>query len=111
MRYIFHELTPIKEFEPGWFKLRWKPIKNGTWNIAFRRSRNERYYFRVGKCGSHNGWGRSWDGWDIDISLFGFYFLFWIHYNHECLREGPFDCTGTDGKSIYPLDFTNSKLN
>ncbi len=93
MEYCFHKLKPVKEIEPGWYILKWKPIKNGTWNLY--TSKGYKGYRKVGilmeETGSHNGWGRSWDGFSIYLYLYWVSFTFWLHYNFMCMKDGPTD--------------------
>lgn len=115
MEYVFHKLTPVKEVEPGWFKLKWKPIKNGTYNLYLTDTAWKRKGFRYWKLkslgvrffehGMHNGWGRAADGFHIEIGLFFCVINFWILYNIVCMREG-----ASDVSERKPLDFINSKL-
>ncbi len=91
MKYVFHKLTPQKEVEPNWFKLKWKPIRNGTWNIYTFKSTVWKIRFSIRDSSAHNGWGRSWDGFAINIQLGKYEIEFWIHYNLICHRDGAFD--------------------
>lgn len=107
MEYPFHKLTPIKEFKPGWFKLRWKPIKNGTWNFVkhkqYRGYRDVGMTFTFGEV--YNGWGRGYKSISLTIGLFWFELHMWIAYDFYAMREG-----ASDERPPKPLDFTNSKL-
>lgn len=93
---------------PGWYKLGWKPIKNGTYNIYVTNTcRSWHYKFlgiRFAFGGAHNGWGRSWDDFAIDLGFIFFDVHFWVRWNFLVMAEGPGD--GSDKK---PLDL--SRLN
>jgi len=98
MEYVFHKLD-IKGILQGpphdwWYKLRWKPIRNGTWNLCLFKERDSKWRrlgIRFSKSCAHNGWGRMWDGFDIRISLYFWDINFWIHYNHACMAGDSFD--------------------
>jgi len=112
MNFVFHLLTPIKEVETGWFKLKWKPIKNGTWNFYLRdevwRYRTFRTWFlgiKIYTNKTDNGWGRGYDSISVDLGLIFFTASFWINYNLICMAEG-----AMDEAERKPLDFSKSKL-
>ncbi len=65
---VFKNLKRGKEVEPGWFRLRWKLIKNGTYNIYIT---NHDHHFGISFWldSAHNGWGRSYKGFSIEIGL------------------------------------------
>ncbi len=99
MDYVFHKLD-IKGILQGppydyWYKLGWRPIKNGTYNLTFWWTLRARSQKMVGitwyQAGAHNGWGRSYDGIDIHIGLGVCTIDFWVHYNHACMAGDPFD--------------------
>ena len=103
MRYVFHKLKPLKEIEPGWWSLEWRPIKNGTWNLYTSRGHKGWRKFSIEKHDSsvHNGWGRSWDGFAIRICLYFLEINFWVHYNFICMKDG-----ACDERPEKPLDFS-----
>jgi hypothetical protein len=81
MKDIIDKLKPIKEIEPNWFKLKWKPIKNGTYNFYILKYPDNKIRFRI--YTEHvNGWGRSWDGFVIELFILGYFISFWVHYNY-----------------------------
>jgi len=102
MGYVFHKLDikgVLQETPDYWYKLKWKPIKNGTYNFYITK---EIYSFSCHMVGirwyrsnAHNGWGRSWDGFNIDIGFYWFTISFWLHYNFACMADDTFD-TGDD---------------
>lgn len=109
MQQVFHLLTPVKEIEPGWYKLKWRPIKNGTYNLFItdtRRSWNTKFLgVMYHNTSAHNGWGRDYDAFSITIGLIFFTITFWLHYNISCMAEG-----AKDGSQKIPLDFSKSKI-
>lgn len=104
---FIYELKPIYEIEPGWYKLRWRPIKNGTWNIWFEDTWHSWDYKRIGitfrKGGAHSGWGRDWDDFKIDLHFGWFNINLWIIWNIQVMAQGPMDVSEEDKK---PLDLS-----
>ena len=81
MSYDFiYMLKPIKEVEPGWWKLKWKPIFKHTWSIYTSGYRIKWFdwAFQMRVSGAHNGWNRSYDRFDIHIEVLGYDVCFWI---------------------------------
>ena len=76
--YSWLYLLPVgEEFEPGWYRLKWRPIKNGNWNL-YTFTQGPKWWFhrcylgiKLWDGGTHNGWGRGWDGRILRI---GFWF-------------------------------------
>jgi hypothetical protein len=102
-------LKPVKEVSPGWWKLRWKPIKHrgydnkeGTWN--FYVSKLYKWHrsigFTIRSSGEHNGWGRSYDAIGVEIALWFFRIDFWVKYNIIVCKDGPQDVAEEDKKPI-----------
>jgi len=95
MNYVFHRLKPVKEFEPGWWKLKWRPIKNGTWNFHWYKilpsSKFCEFKLLIDWNGCHNGWGRGYDGFSVEFIFIRWGFKFWLHYNHYCQEGAPLD--------------------
>lgn len=89
-----YKLTPVREVEPGWYKLRWRSIRNGTWNFHASRgwSHNWSVGVKITRDGAHNGWGRSWESLSIQISLGRLAVLeAWIHWRIVVMGKGPLD--------------------
>lgn len=61
--------------------------------------------FRFYKSCAHNGWGRSYDGFNVEVGFFFCTVNFWIIYNIHCMRGGALDASPEQ-----PLDFSKSKL-
>lgn len=83
------------EGDLNWYRLKWKPIKMGTYNFyitnSMGRLRSHLIGVRIYEVGAHNGWGRSWDGLNIIIGFFFFDINFWIRWNIEVHKDGPSD--------------------
>lgn len=103
-----YKLKPLYKSEPGWWKLRWRPIKNGTWNVApclhnpFREwtSRNWGFGIVLWRNDERNGWGRSWKDLNLLVHLGRMGTIdIWIHWDIHCMAEGPCDM-----KDRRPLD-------
>ena len=105
----FNKLTPTKEVHKDFFKMKWKPIKNFTYNLYITDAFWIHRYLWVRMLGfsyintskeTHAAWWA--DGFILEIGLYFFSFEFWINYNFICHKEGE---RGED----MPLDFRNSK--
>jgi len=90
--------------DPGWYRLKWRPVKRGTCNIYFTDChhswRTKMIGVRWGEASAHNGWHRYWDGF---YSEFGFYFFilnFWIRWNIIVHKDGPSDVKEKDRKPL-----------
>ena len=83
----------IKHGGEGWYRLRWRPIKNGTYNFYISRRWNgcRSIGIRIFEQSTHNGWARGWDGIGIDIDCFFFDIHFWAIYNILVHKDGPSD--------------------
>ena len=99
-----YKLKPIKEVEPGWWKLRWRPIKGGTWN-AYSIKHFTRRYWQTGllitRDGVRNGWGRFWESMEIIMALGFIKIHAWIRWNIVVQEHGPDDVAEKDKR---PLD-------
>jgi len=94
----------IAKGEKDWYKLKWRPIKNGTYNLYITDThhswRTKLIGVRFSDASAHNGWGRSWDGIGFE---FGFYFLilnFWIRWNIIVHKDGAMDVAEEDKRSL-----------
>lgn len=111
--YIY-QLTPmyedLKYGGKGWYRLKWKPIKNRTYNLYISPSwsswSTKMLGIRFYDSSAHNGWGRSWDGFAIEIGLIFFVINFWIHYKFCVMECGPLDVAEEDKR---PLDIRHLK--
>jgi len=105
----YYKLKPIKEVEPDWYKLKWKPIKYGTYNIWFYsafKSYLPTYLIglRFWTSGYNRGWGKQWKGISVEFGLLFFEIHFWIRWNIIMHKDGPFDC-----EEKRPLDLSGVK--
>jgi hypothetical protein len=82
MEQVYHKLTPIKDIGEGWYKLRWKPIKNGTYNLYWEKTKVKQIGIKCYKVNNHSGFGKYYDGFAIEIRLYSVILNFWIHYNY-----------------------------
>lgn len=96
---IWQILTPLGYVEPGWRRLRWRPIKHrypseGTWNIYFWRWRpRSEFQLMLYRADWNNGWGRSKKVLRLQISIPWIGGMeAWIAWNHmamdEVIRDG-----------------------
>jgi len=71
-----------------WYDLKWKPIKNCSWNFWARRrcSSYRDIGFRISK--SHQGnHGVAYDGFSIELFLWLWTVDFWVHWNFKMIIE------------------------
>ncbi len=93
-----YALTPVREVEPDWWKLRWRPLWGKTFSI----------YKSYGKClgimlsrnDVRNGWGRSYKRADLRIGLVVWSFDAWLHWDYVVHKDGPFDVAESDRKPL-----------
>ena len=97
-----YKLRPVREVEPGWWKLRWRPLKNGTWNLYTTKGYPE--YRPVGvmieKGGAYNGWGRRWSQANLRIGLWLLEINLWIRWGITVMEEGPQDVAEEDKRPL-----------
>lgn len=90
---FIYQLKPKYECEPGWWKLRWRPIRRGTWNV-WARTMGRRSFglgFFWWETGAHNGWGRAWSGRELILRILWWEWSAWIRWNIRVMAEGPLD--------------------
>lgn len=80
----------------GWYKLQWRPIWKGTFNLYWTKC--WRGYRTLGvqiseAGGAHNGWGRSYDRLNVELFLYFLSIHFWAHFNFIVHKDGPSDIT------------------
>lgn len=99
-----YKLKPIRETEGGWWKLKWKPIKMGTYNIYITSCSKSWHSKMIGirfyETNAHNGWHRYWDGLVLEIGFCFFIINFWIRWNIIVHKDGPSDITPTKPLNI-----------
>ena len=118
MTYDFiYKLKPLYEDlkvgGKGWYRLQWRPIKNGTYNFYVTSN-----FFLLGRrfclrsfvlglylypSGAHNGWNRGWKGFTVRIGLGLWDLNFWINWRIIVHKSGPSDVSDTDKR---PLDLS-----
>lgn len=87
-----YSLVPDYEIEPGWWKLKWKPLWRKTFSIYISRGyRCTGFGARWYERGAHNGWGRSYNAYQFEFLLFTWTLNFWIKWNYCVMAEGPSD--------------------
>ena len=88
-----YSLEPLKEIEPGWWKLKWKPLWRKTFSLYFSSKYSRRYGFglRFYFGGAHNGWGRGFDQVWFDLNLLIWELNGWVRWNYIVMAEGPSD--------------------
>jgi hypothetical protein len=98
MSYDWIYKLPIgKEVEPGWYKLKWRPIRRGTWNMWINTNKVYRWNWNfamgldIWRGGAHNGWGRSYDRLDVILHCGYWNINSWIHWNVIVHKDGPQD--------------------
>lgn len=89
---VIYMLKPIKETEPGWWKLKWKPIFKQTYSIYFSSHYNS-WGFGIDayEAGAHNGWNRSYDNFIFRIRFWNYSINFWVKWNFIVHEDGPSD--------------------
>lgn len=93
-----YALKPVKEVEPGWWKLRWRPLWKKTFSLySLSWERGLGFLLHWGRSnGAHNGWNRSWDAVDFRLlTPFGAW-NGWIKYNYIVHKDGPSDVPDAD---------------
>ena len=85
----FHKLPVGKETEPGWRKLKWRPIKNCTYN--FYAIRKYSHYRPLGVLAAFcpvSNYGRSYSGFSTRLCLWWVEIEFWVHWNIKVCMNG-----------------------
>lgn len=82
-------LKPVHQTEPGWWKLKWRPLWRQTFSI-YRSSMPllGLYWYRTD---ARNGWGRSYNHFTINFGLGFVSWSFWIRWNFVVHSDGPSD--------------------
>jgi len=90
---VEEKLKPVREVEPGWWKLRWRPIKhrdgcNGNWNFFSRKVYFEgRGGFGIGLNVEYHPWwnyGSSYKCLSIAWQFGSRMYEFWIKWDYVC---------------------------
>jgi hypothetical protein len=102
---VIYKLRPVRECEPGWWKLRWRPIWRGTFSAYWSAHYPKSLKTRCGLCGvamfglgfrgrrqdAENGWGRYYKRLDLEIFLLWWTMNLWVRWDFRVMREGPLD--------------------
>jgi len=109
------KLRPLKEMwpekDPGWYKIQWRPIKNGMYNLYITTKgfflgkhfiyRGMGFGIRTWPQGVHSGWNRSWKSFHIELNFLFWTLNFWIMWNIIVHKDGP-----SDWHEKVPLDLS-----
>ncbi len=83
------------ESDLSWYRLKWRPIKRGTYNFYITNTlpnyMEKLIGVRIYNAGAHSGRGRSWDGLNVMFGFFFFVINFWIRWNIRVHKDGPMD--------------------
>lgn len=116
-----YAMRPAYECEPGWWKLRWKPIWGRTWRVYLWRpwkwDRRPRFWLKCFQSGgfgfrwwrddAHNGWGRSYECLCMEIRIFVLELGFWIKWNYRVMSSGP--GSGTPVPLELPIEYHDAR--
>jgi hypothetical protein len=104
---VFYLLRPVYECEPGWWKLRWRPIWGETFSVYRDRRWGARWWQNHGlgahwywSHDGHNGWGRHFHRVDVYAHLIWWRFNFWIRWNFRVMESGPMDVAKKDQQPL-----------
>ena len=98
-----YAMEPAYEKEPGWWKLKWRPIfgPKGTYAVYWMNPFMDhcgRWWkssrglgVKWGFHGAHNGWNRSYECFAIEFILLFGSLNFWIKWNYVVHKDGPMD--------------------
>jgi len=114
---FIYKLRPLyedlKNGGTDWYKLQWRPIKGGTWNLYIENTNRWGSNFYLHLLGirfypsfARNGWGRWWRGFAVEIGLIWCIIHFWIRWDIKCMSTGPQDVAEEDKR---PLDLSQLK--
>lgn len=80
----------LKRGGPGWWSLTWRPLWRKTYSVYWSKY-HRGFGFRWYECGAHNGWGRYYDGFTIELFTPVGMLAGWIKWNYMVMAEGPSD--------------------
>ncbi len=64
-----------------WYWLKWRPIKNGTWNFyTLRQYYHKSIGIRIGLGRNQGQYGNSWKMFTIDLDLIWYDIHFWMEW-------------------------------
>ena len=103
-----YALKPVREVEPNWWKLRWRPLWRKTFSIyALRLWSHKSIGASVWWEHISNGWGRSYRRIDFRLCLIWWDVNAWIKWDYRVHKDGPFDVAEKDRR---PLDIPTKGL-
>jgi len=82
INFVLQNLKLVKEVEPNWYKLGWRFIKNGTYNIYIEKYFGKSFGIMITKDNTQ-GVGWTCKGLELEISLYWSLHI-WIKYNFIC---------------------------
>lgn len=87
---VLYMLRPVREVEPGWWKLRWRPIWRHTFSIYRSRTR---WFFGVWayRTDANNGWHRSYKHLTVRFGVPLITFEVWFRWDFVVHKDGPSD--------------------
>lgn len=113
---FLYDLKAEKEISPGWYKLKWRPIKSrpepypcyhGTWDLYLIKTGAIKFKIKWhNRYAAHNGWGRDWERFDINVLFFKWDIGFYILWNIKVMEDGPMD---VGEKNKRPIDISHLK--
>jgi hypothetical protein len=102
-----YAMEPHREVEPGWWSLKWKPIRKGTFHFyCFTWEKNLGLYIRFNRI--QNGWGRSYKRLDFNLGLGFRTYNAWIKYDYLVHKDGPSDVPDQDRRPLNIPEEANS---
>jgi len=104
MSYGFiYKLKPHNEVEPGWWKLKWKPIFKHTWNVFVYRGKL--FGFRTYRIDANNGWHRSYKHLFVELDVLFKKITFWVKWDIVVHEDGPSDMKPRKSLFIKTMSF------
>jgi len=87
---VIYKLDPVAEVEPGWWRLRWRPIWRHTFS-AYRCQWLKLIGVEWWRSDARNGWNRSYKHFGIRIGVGFLVFEGWVKWNFVVHQDGPSD--------------------
>jgi hypothetical protein len=87
-----YAMQPIKRSPRGWWKLKWRWIRRGTWNVYTDRHFSDWRELGLRFTKWHEGrYGVSIDGFSVCLDLWWISVDAWIRWGFSCSERGPVD--------------------
>jgi hypothetical protein len=91
---VIYLLKPEKEVEPGWWKLKWKPIFRQTYSFyCMKVWGSYGLAFYTWTSHAQNGWHRSFKHRHFELQILNYRFSFWVRWRFIVHQDGPSDAT------------------